>query len=54
MRAPRRGRSVLATGPDVEVPLSAGSAALAFVVLPAIALAGWLVATVRYRRADVD
>ena len=29
-------------------------AAVAFVVLPAIAIAGWLVATWRYRRADID
>ena len=47
-------KSVLATAPDVEVSRSAGSAAVAFVVLPAVALAGWLVATWRYRRADVD
>jgi hypothetical protein len=46
--------SVLATASDIEVSLSAGSAAVAFVVLPAIALAGWLAATARYRRADVD
>ena len=46
--------SVLATAPDVEVTPSAGSAAVAFVVLPAVALAGWLAATLRYRRADVD
>lgn len=46
--------SVLSTAPDIDVSLSAGSPALAFVILPAIALAGWLVATVRYRRADVD
>jgi ABC-2 type transport system permease protein len=46
--------SVLATAPDVDVSLSAGSAALAFVVLSAISLVGWLAATVRYRRADVD
>ena len=46
--------SVLATASDIDVSLSAGSAAVAFVLLPAIALAGWLTATVRYRRADVD
>lgn len=46
--------SVLATAPGIEVSLSAGSSALAFVLLPAIAIAGWLAATVRYRRADVD
>jgi hypothetical protein len=46
--------SILATAPDIEVSLSAGSAAAALVVLPAIALVGWLAATFRYRRADVD
>ncbi|HEY1317412.1 MAG TPA: hypothetical protein VGF10_09365 [Gaiella sp.] len=34
--------------------VDAGSPAVAFVVLPAIAVAGWLVAVWRYRRADVD
>ena len=47
-------RAVLATAPDIDVSLSAGSAAAAFVVLPAVAVAGWLVATWRYRSADVD
>ena len=46
--------SVLGLAPDVEVSHKAGSAAAAFVVLAAIAVAGWLVATWRYRRADVD
>ena len=46
--------SVLATAPDVDVSLVAGSGAVAFVVLPLVALAGWLAATVRYRRADID
>ena len=46
--------SVLSAAPDVEVTPSAGSATVALVVLPAVALAGWLAATVRYRRADVD
>ncbi len=46
--------SVLATAPDVDVSLVAGSGAVAFVVLPVVALAGWLAATVRYRRADID
>ena len=46
--------SVLSAAPDVEVTLSAGSTTVALVVLPAVALAGWLAATVRYRRADVD
>jgi ABC-type transport system involved in multi-copper enzyme maturation permease subunit len=46
--------SVLGLAPDVDVQLEAGSAAAAFVVLPAIAIAAWLAATWRYRRADID
>jgi len=46
--------SILETAPDSEVSPSAGSGAAALVVLPAIALVGWLAATVRYQRADVD
>jgi ABC-2 type transport system permease protein len=46
--------SVLGRAPDVDMQLDAGSAAAALVILPAIAIAGWLVATWRYRRADVD
>ena len=45
---------VLGLAPGVDVQLEAGSAAAAFVVLPAIAVAGWLAATWRYRRADID
>jgi ABC-2 type transport system permease protein len=46
--------SVLGLAPDIDVQLDAGSPAAAFVVLPAIAIAAWLAATWRYRRADVD
>ncbi len=46
--------SVLGLAPGVDVQLEAGSPAVAFVVLPAIAITGWLVATWRYGRADVD
>ncbi len=46
--------SILAAAPDVEVTLTAGSTIAALVVLPAVALAGWLAATWRYRRADID
>jgi ABC-2 type transport system permease protein len=46
--------SLLGLAPEVDVELEAGSAAAAFVVLPAIAVAAWLAATWRYRRADVD
>lgn len=46
--------SVLGLAPDVDVSHAAGSAGAAFVVLIAIAVAGWLLATWRYRRADVD
>jgi ABC-2 type transport system permease protein len=46
--------SVLGLAPDIDVQLDAGSPAAAFVVLPTIAVAGWLTATWRYRRADID
>jgi ABC-2 type transport system permease protein len=46
--------SLIGLAPDVDVQLEAGSSAVAFVVLPAIAIASWLAATWRYRRADVD
>ena len=46
--------SVLGLAPDVDVPLEAGSTTAAFLVLPTIAVAGWLAATWRYRRADID
>ncbi len=46
--------SVLGLAPKIDVRLEAGSAATAFVVLPAIAVAAWLAATWRYRRADID
>ena len=42
----------LASGVDVE--LEAGSAGAALVVLPAVAIAGWLAATWRYGRVDID
>jgi ABC-2 type transport system permease protein len=47
-------RSILSTVPGVDVPLDGRSVAAALVVLPAVAIAGWLAATLRYRRADVD
>ncbi len=47
-------RSIVSTVPDVEVPLDGRSVGAALVVLLAIMVAGWLAATVRYRRADVD
>jgi ABC-2 type transport system permease protein len=46
--------SVIGLAPDVDIQLEAGSAAAAFVVLPAIAIGAWLAATWRYHRADVD
>jgi ABC-2 type transport system permease protein len=46
--------SVIGLAPDVDIQLEAGSAAAAFVVLPAIAIGAWLAATWRYGRADVD
>ena len=47
-------RSILSTVPGVDVPLDGRSVLAALVVLPVVAVAGWLAATVRYRRADVD
>ncbi len=47
-------RSIVATVPDVDVQLGGRSATAAFGVLLAIAVAGWILATVRYRRADID
>jgi ABC-2 type transport system permease protein len=46
--------SVLGLAPEVDVQLDAGSAAVAFIVLPTIAIAAWLAATWRYRRTDID
>jgi ABC-2 type transport system permease protein len=46
--------SVLGLAPEIDVQLEAGSAAVALVVLPAVAIAAWLLATWRYRRADID
>jgi ABC-2 type transport system permease protein len=46
--------SVLGLAPGIDVEVEAGSAAVAFVVLAAIAIASWLAATWRYRNADVD
>jgi ABC-2 type transport system permease protein len=46
--------SILGLVPDVDVDPQAGSGAVALVVLPLIAIAGWLIATWRYRKADVD
>jgi ABC-2 type transport system permease protein len=46
--------SLLGLAPGIEVQLEAGSAAVALVVLPAIAVAAWLAATWRYGRVDID
>jgi ABC-type transport system involved in multi-copper enzyme maturation permease subunit len=46
--------TVLGLAPGVDVQLDAGSVTAAFVVLPGIAIAAWLAATWRYRRADID
>jgi hypothetical protein len=45
---------VLGLPPGIDVEPEAGSAFAAAVVLPAIAVAAWLAATWRYRRADID
>jgi ABC-2 type transport system permease protein len=46
--------SLLGLAEGVDLQLDAGSPGVALVVLAAVALAAWLVATWRYRRADVD
>jgi ABC-2 type transport system permease protein len=46
--------AILSTAADVDVPLDTRSVTAAFVVLPVVTVAGWLVATFRYGRADVD
>ena len=46
--------SVLGLAPGIDVEVEAGSAGVAFVVLAVIAIAAWLAATWRYRRADID
>lgn len=47
-------RSILSSVSGVEVTLDGRSVGAALVVLPVLMVAGWLVATMRYRRADVD
>jgi ABC-2 type transport system permease protein len=46
--------AVLGLAPGVDLQLEAGSAAAAFVILPTIAVAAWLVATWRYHCTDID
>ena len=46
--------SVVGLAPDVDLQLDAGPASVGLVVLPTVAVAGWLAATWRYRRADID
>jgi ABC-2 type transport system permease protein len=46
--------SILSTATDVGVPLDERSVTAAFVVLLAVTVSGWLLATFRYGRADVD
>jgi ABC-2 type transport system permease protein len=46
--------SILSTASGVDVPLDTRSVTAAFVVLPAVTVAGWLLTTFRYGRADVD
>jgi ABC-2 type transport system permease protein len=47
-------RSIVSSVSGVEVPPDGRSVLAALLVLAAVAIAGWLAATVRYRRADVD
>jgi ABC-2 type transport system permease protein len=46
--------AILGLAPGIDAEREAGSGGAAFVVLPAIAVAAWLAATWRYRRADID
>jgi ABC-2 type transport system permease protein len=46
--------SILSTAVDVDVALDTRSVTAAFVVLPTVTVAGWLLATFQYGRADVD
>jgi ABC-2 type transport system permease protein len=46
--------AILGTASRIDVAVEAGSAPLAVVVLLAIGVGGWLAATWRYARADVD
>jgi ABC-2 type transport system permease protein len=46
--------AILASAPEIDVPHDAGSAGVALVVLPLVAIVGWLAAMWRYRRAEVD
>jgi hypothetical protein len=46
-------RSVLARLADVELADAGRSLVLAVVVLVAVAIGGWLAATIRYRRAEI-
>jgi ABC-2 type transport system permease protein len=48
------GRSIVSAQDGVDVPLDGRSAAASLIVLPLIAVAGWIVATARYRRTDID
>ena len=43
-------RSIVSTAPGVEVPLDGRSVVASLLVLPIVAVAGWLAVTVRYRR----
>lgn len=46
--------SILSTASNVDVSLDTRSVTAAFVVLPTVAVVGWLVTTFKYGRADVD
>jgi ABC-2 type transport system permease protein len=46
--------SILDSAPGSVSEVSAGRAGVAYVVLPALAIAGWLVATWRYRKGELD
>jgi hypothetical protein len=50
----RWARSLLSSVTGVDVQLDGRAVGAALVVLPAVAVAGWLLAAFHFRRADVD
>jgi ABC-2 type transport system permease protein len=46
--------AILDSAPGSPSEVSAGSAGAGFVVLTAVAIGGWVVATIRYRRGELD
>ena len=47
-------RSIVSAQDGVDIPLDGRSVTASLIVLPAIAIAAWILATLRYQRADID